>query len=89
MDLYAHPPLAVEAALRSAGIDWTPSANGRQGVFNTTCPLCPNGQPLRMSWIGHDFVFKCSDGHAHADVVEGLGIDPAEMPAAPEMPGGS
>ena len=31
MDQYAHPPIIVEAALRDAGIDWTPGANGSAG----------------------------------------------------------
>lgn len=81
MDQYAHPPIVVEAALRAAAIDWTPGANGRQGAFDATCPLCR--KPLVMQWIGHEFVFKCSGGHAHAAVVKKLGIDPAEMPRAP------
>ena len=81
MDPFASPPLVVEAALRSAGITWTPTDNGREGVFHAErCPLCLNGGTLVMQWLGEAFVFNCPDGHAHAEVREALGIDPDATP---------
>ena len=96
MDPFASPPLVVEAGLRSAGITWTPTDNGREGVFHAErCPLCLNGGTLVMQWLGE--ARSCSSaptGTRTPMSVEAFGIDPdgdAAYPAGsandPPLPG--
>jgi hypothetical protein len=75
--LYKAPPIPVERAWRRHALGWSP--NGREGVFDATCPICAGS--VVAQWIGgYQFTLKCENDH---DQVAALGIDPDEMPAKP------